>query len=255
MLLCKRSSIYFEGFWSFCYWCNDNGFFQEAYIRYTVEEGDELLHDGIFYHFTRSDPGVDTYEKNFNYKDTPNVELAKGHKYEIWFAIHLYSAAYGTSQHGSAILIMNYYPDVYLDLDLIKIKVDRENQPPNTPSRPSGPTSGNINTFYTYTTSATDPNNDELYYQWYGGDEYSSWFGPYPSGQQVSARHSWNERGTYNIKVRVKDEYGEKSPWSPPLSVSMPRGKTAINYPFLHLIKQITIKHILQLYTASYGYI
>ncbi|RLF34219.1 MAG: hypothetical protein DRM98_01020 [Thermoplasmata archaeon] len=150
---------------------------------------------------------------------------------------------------------MNYYPDVYLDLDLIKIKVDRENQPPNTPSRPSGPTSGNINTFYTYTTSATDPNNDELYYQWYWGDEYSSWFGPYPSGQQVSARHSWNERGTYNIKVRVKDEYGEKSPWSPPLSVSMPRGKTAINYPFLHLIKQITIKHILQLYTASYGYI
>jgi hypothetical protein len=39
------------------------------------------------------------------------------------------------------------------------------NAPPNTPSKPSGPTSGVVGTSYTYSTSTTDPDGDNVCYQ------------------------------------------------------------------------------------------
>jgi len=95
-------------------------------------------------------------------------------------------------------------------------------QPPNTPSAPSGPSSGDHNTLYTYTTSTTDPENDNVYYwfDWNDGTN-SGWVGPYSSGSTGSASHSWSSPGTFNIKVKAKDTSGAESGWSSTTTVTM----------------------------------
>jgi len=47
-------------------------------------------------------------------------------------------------------------------------------------------------------------------------------------------RHEWNSEGTYNVRVRAKDEHGVQSDLSDPLVVSMPKNK-ADNFKSLFL--------------------
>ena len=77
-----------------------------------------------------------------------------------------------------------------------------------------GVTNGKPGEEYTYTLVATDPNGDDVYYyiDW-GDEEITDWFGPYPSGETVTAKHIWNEQGTYTIRAKAKDSYNLKSDW------------------------------------------
>jgi parallel beta-helix repeat protein len=104
--------------------------------------------------------------------------------------------------------------------------------PPEKPSPPSGPTSGKPNKEYTYTSSAIDPQGDQVLYMWDWGDGTSSdWLGPYTSGEICSASHSWKKQGDYSIKVKAKDLYDYESEWSDPLIVTIPKNKL-FNYNF-----------------------
>jgi hypothetical protein len=100
------------------------------------------------------------------------------------------------------------------------------NQPPNKPAKPSGPTNGKAGEEHTYSSSTTDPDGDQIQY-WFdwGNGENSGWIGPFDSGVETSASHIWNEKGNYEIKVKAKDIYGVESEWSDPLSISMPKNK------------------------------
>jgi len=97
-----------------------------------------------------------------------------------------------------------------------------------TPDKPtlSGDTSGKINEEHNYFATTADPNNEDVYY-WFDWDDgtNSGWLGPYASGEQCSTKHSWNEQGNYEVKVRAKDVNGIVSEWSDPLAVSMPKSK------------------------------
>jgi len=96
-------------------------------------------------------------------------------------------------------------------------------QPPAKPQRPSGTINGKPGTEYTYTTVTTDPYSNTLYYTWSWGDgNVSGWYGPYGSGVVASASHVWATKGSYEIKVKAKDQRGLESNWSDPLSVTMP---------------------------------
>ena len=100
------------------------------------------------------------------------------------------------------------------------------NNPPNIPSTPSGPSSGNTGVLYTYSTSTTDPDGDQVYYLWDWGDgTYSGWTGPYDSCATASAKQKWSKKDTYQIKVKAKDTSGAESVWSDSLSVTMPKNK------------------------------
>lgn len=97
------------------------------------------------------------------------------------------------------------------------------NTPPDTPTRPQGPTSGQPRLTYNFTSSAMDPDGDQLYYLFEWGDETDSgWLGPYHSGEQCIATHEWRIRGAYQVTVKAKDPRGAESAWSQPLPVSMP---------------------------------
>ncbi|RLF51451.1 MAG: hypothetical protein DRN11_02730, partial [Thermoplasmata archaeon] len=96
------------------------------------------------------------------------------------------------------------------------------NNPPYTPSKPSGPTSGSTGYTYTYTSVTTDPDGDPIYYLFDWGDgSNSGWVGPYSSGSIGTASHSWSSSGTYYVRVKAKDVHGAESGWSPYLIVSI----------------------------------
>lgn len=127
------------------------------------------------------------------------------------------------------------------------VTISSSNTKPNKPSKPSGTTSGKVNTEYTYTTSTIDPDGNQVYYLFDWGDGTNSgWVGPYNSGVQASAKHTWTSKSNYQIKVKAKDTLDVESDWSDPLDISMPKAKFIFlfgefleKYPFLNWIFSI----------------
>ena len=103
--------------------------------------------------------------------------------------------------------------------DLWLIKVASENNLPSPPNTPSGPTSGETDVLYSYTTNATDPDNDEVRYYFDWDDGTGNWTGFVGSGQSASKSHAWNNPGTYEIRAKAQDEHGAESEFSSPLTV------------------------------------
>lgn len=113
----------------------------------------------------------------------------------------------------------------------------QSNNPPDKPETPTGTSNGKINVLYTYTTSSTDPDGDQVYYNWSWGDgSYSGWLGPFTSGATATVQHKWTTKGTYEIKVKAKDTNGDESVWSEPLPISMP---IVLNHPMLRFLGQL----------------
>jgi hypothetical protein len=103
------------------------------------------------------------------------------------------------------------------------ISVGNPNEPPETPQKPTGESNGDAGTVYTYSTQTTDVNGDDVYYMWDWGDgNFSEWLGPFASGAEATADHSWAVKGMYPVKVKAKDGSGAESGWSDPLDVTMP---------------------------------
>jgi len=100
------------------------------------------------------------------------------------------------------------------------------NKPPTIPSKPSGPTSGTTNTSYTFSTSTTDPNGDQVQYgwDWDGNGTVDEWSTLKPSGAADSRPHSWSVAGTYYLKVKAQDSKGAESGWTSSLTVTITVG-------------------------------
>lgn len=111
-----------------------------------------------------------------------------------------------------------------------------DNMPPNAPQQPDGPTGGIVfnrvvvGKSYTYTTVTTDPDGHDVAYMWdWGDDTVGEWSTTWPSGVGVSESHTWIEAGTYEVKVKAKDDPngdgdisdGLESAWSEPLTVTV----------------------------------
>lgn len=120
---------------------------------------------------------------------------------------------------------------------------------PETPNKPVGPDKGTIEEYYQYQTSTSDPNNDLVYYQWdIGFGEPLDWMGPFAPGEICLLNNTWDKKGTYNIRVRAKDEHGYHSAWSDPLEVSMPYMKQD-QKTFLRMIMQELMQRIQQIFS------
>jgi hypothetical protein len=106
----------------------------------------------------------------------------------------------------------------------LRITEGETNHPPAQPSTPTGPTSGKVGVSYSFTTSTTDPDGNEVYYQWSWGSEVGDWTGPYASGQIVEATHHWDTPGDYQVSVQAKDSNGAVSTSSNSLTVHIVLG-------------------------------
>jgi hypothetical protein len=136
-----------------------------------------------------------------------------------------YVNPYPTPKRNSVFKIRQYtsdYPGVVTIL----------NQP-NIPEKPNGPISGKIGEEYTFSTVTNDPQNDQVLYLFDWGDGTDSdWLGPFNSGVNIYASHSWTDQKTYKIRVKAKDTNEFFSGWSNPLNMIIPRSKQRITTQF-----------------------
>jgi hypothetical protein len=104
----------------------------------------------------------------------------------------------------------------------LMVTVTAENEPPSVPTI-DGPTSGKSGTSYEYDICSEDPEGDQLYYCINWGDGSSDvCLGPFASDTCIQASHTFENDGTYTIKVKARDINDAESDWAT-LSVSMPR--------------------------------
>jgi hypothetical protein len=96
----------------------------------------------------------------------------------------------------------------------------------------TGETHGKVCNSYKYSITTTDPDQDKVQYfiQW--GDNTTTWTDFFDSGEEIVINHTWNVKGTYNIKVRAHDDHGKNSDWAT-LEVTMPISYT---FPFLQYL-------------------
>jgi len=128
-----------------------------------------------------------------------------------------------------------YQTNLFGDPEL-RIK-DPNDGAPNKPSRPTGEINGIKGEEYTYTTVGIDPSGTSLYYWFDWGDNTNSgWIGPHPSGEETSAKHTWNEKGNFDIRVKTKNLRETQSEWSEPLTITMPKNKSFDINTFLQKI-------------------
>ncbi|MEO0162100.1 MAG: PKD domain-containing protein [candidate division WOR-3 bacterium] len=89
------------------------------------------------------------------------------------------------------------------------------NYPPNTPSTPTGPSTGFVDSAYLFSSTATDPEGDSISIRFSWGDgDTSAWSYYVYGGNPVHMYHSWQNPGTYYIKAQAKDGKGALSNWS-----------------------------------------
>lgn len=91
------------------------------------------------------------------------------------------------------------------------------NLPPETPSKPTGPSEGKgeVGEEIWFSTSTSDPDGDEIYYKFNWGDgNISGWFGPFDSEEKANMTHVWHQSNTYLVKAKAMDTNDAKSEWS-----------------------------------------
>jgi len=67
----------------------------------------------------------------------------------------------------------------------------------------------------------------------WGDDTNTGWIGPYTSGDQITESHTWSTKGTYMVKAKAKDPFGNESDWAT-LRVTMPY---SFNKPVIHFLE------------------
>ncbi|UCD13445.1 MAG: hypothetical protein JSW60_07790, partial [Thermoplasmatales archaeon] len=110
----------------------------------------------------------------------------------------------------------NYFDGKIDELKIVKYPGGNQQSPPNI----SGPTVGKPGVEYNFTFVTYDPEGDDielLIINW--GDGNEDWIrGPIESGEEVTLRYKWNENGTYEIRAKSEDYWGD-SAWSKPYVV------------------------------------
>jgi len=169
--------------------------------------------------------------RNYTFWDNPIEEDLLPIIYEI--EIDLGSGGYADAFQVNWTITGYLYGFQDACLDDVKI-YSSINNPPDAPTI-TGETNGKADVEYTYCIiNATDPDGDDIWanFSW-GEGSYSGWIGPNTSGEDICASHAW-ERGNYEIKAKLKDEWGLESNWSDLLHITMPKNKPFIfNFPLL----------------------
>lgn len=193
-------------------------------------------------------PAANVTTENFSWEefDFPDISVTPGNTYYIvsstanvtdnWYV-------WGLKMDG------NTYPQgtIYFSIDDEQTWAEEpggdmtfktygiDNQPPNPPVI-NGKTKIKVGILYEYTFVSTDDNGDEVYYciDWDDGTPEVC-IGPYASGVEAKATHTWTTKGAYIIKVKAKDIYNAESGLST-FEITVPR-TTSIYNLFQRFIK------------------
>jgi len=173
---------------------------------------------------------------NFTYStEEPHVLFNASSSYDLDGEIVSYDWDFGDGIIGCGEITYHKYCEVgtydvtltVTDNDGLKGNITKsvdvlfENIPPSIPDI-NGPNTGKPGVEYEYVFNIIDPDGDDcrIWVGWGDGNS-TGWKGPYPSGETVKLKHSWNETGTYMIKAKIMD-YCDESLWGT-LEVTIPR--------------------------------
>ncbi|MGB9742162.1 MAG: PQQ-binding-like beta-propeller repeat protein [bacterium] len=106
-------------------------------------------------------------------------------------------------------------------------------KPPLTPDKPRGAEITFANTVYSCTTSTTDPQGQQVAFQFDWGDGVrSEWSGWLAGGTPFADTHTYVQSGEVKITVRAKNSRGKVSGWSEPLIVNVSPGEGNVLWRF-----------------------
>ena len=111
---------------------------------------------------------------------------------------------------------------VLATLGLIVCKKSLQNNPPDCPSRPVGPSSARIGYPSVFSTFTSDPDGDSIAYRFYWGDgDTTSWSRYLPGDSVFAMSHGWDSSGGFQVRAQATDRAGAISDWSEPTLVSV----------------------------------
>ena len=178
------------------------------YDEYSWAMPPDYVYDTYVFHWTAAVKWEDAYgvPVNADVNSDGIITMDEAYAYAVEHDQDDESPQYGEYPEGTG---------SYLSLKITS-------NPPSQPTKPIGPSLGIWHIEYTFTSSATEPDNEQIYYQfnWDDGSN-SGWIGPYSSGQTGTGSHIWTELGTYNVTVKAKDIWGATSAISEPLVVTI----------------------------------
>jgi outer membrane protein assembly factor BamB len=100
-------------------------------------------------------------------------------------------------------------------LSLVLFVSCKKNNPPDIPSTPGGPNTGYGGVAYSFSSSATDPDDDDISFQFDWGDgTRSDWSDFLKNPASITLSKIWSAAGTYSIRVIAKDKKEKSSEWS-----------------------------------------
>jgi len=175
-------------------------------------------------------------DEGTQYWDSMDIHLQQGHPYKFILSAEVHAHTLGL---GAAIADFGgiyTWSDSRIEWSYISVPNILPNHDPVTPSAPSGPTSGTMTAQYTYHTSTTDMDGDNVCYQFDWGDGSTTTTGWYASGATASASHQWPMTypdAYYRVKVQAQDINGLWSYWSPGLLVHMRRPDSGGGCPYV----------------------
>ncbi|MEO0077338.1 MAG: PKD domain-containing protein, partial [candidate division WOR-3 bacterium] len=111
-----------------------------------------------------------------------------------------------------------FYIVIMLLVISVPLACKRKNRAPSKPTTPSGNTTTYTNVPETYTTDASDPDGDAIRFIWNMNNQIDTTDDNYIT-------YSWQNTGTYSIKVKAIDEKNAESDWSDALSVTVQYNK------------------------------
>ena len=117
----------------------------------------------------------------------------------------------------------------------IKIDRIRDNTAPDAPDI-TVPEKVRRGRLFNVTVVTTDPDGDDVYYRHKSNSCTSSWFGPFPSGEEYTFKLSIvGSPGIHPLGVQAKDINEAESEWAY-VEINLPRNR-AITSPFLSFLQ------------------
>ncbi len=120
--------------------------------------------------------------------------------------------------------------------------VQNTNEPPNKPTI-TGPTVGHVGNCIFYKFSSTDPEGNDVWYlvQW-SDEEIFDTYGPYESGEETEVFHYWENTGSFTIKAKAIDVFGDESDWET-FNVLIPKSKINDNSLLINFLDRLITKY------------
>lgn len=141
-----------------------------------------------------------------------------GSKMDVWYSLSVGNLV--KIDYDQIPLGFDYYID-HFEMILESTTYEVSSNPPDKPSTPIGQTQFNAGESGNFESSATDPDNDNVKYIFDWGDGTISSTDFYTSGETGIISKEWNQKGTFDVRVKARDIYGKESSWSDSLTVTV----------------------------------